>query len=355
MKILSACCVDRDNNFNLLRLAGASLVIFGHSYVTYGPQGQRDWLNAHVSVLSAGQLGVQIFFVISGFLVSQSFVNRPHLFEFVVARMLRIFPGLIVALSFTVLLGAFATTLRFSEYVSDGRVWNYFSHNAMLDIRWELPGVFASNSFPRIVNGSLWTLPKEFGLYMILLGIGAAGGLSVRAIANIVCAGAVILHLQKSGTYHLSGGDINVDSVLFCFLVGVLLFVNREHIVVSLRAAFLGVAATALSVMFGYYSFVTVQVCIGYCVMVIAYHDRLQVPVFRKADYSYGLYIYAFPLQQAIAQSGVVHRFGLYVVACFLVILPLAVLSWHLVEKPSMRLRDRLRLRNPLPPKKAQT
>ena len=237
MKYLSACCVDRNNNFNLLRLIGASLVIFGHSYAAYGPQGSRDWINAHVPILSAGQLGVQIFFVISGFLVSQSFVNRPHVYEFLVARVLRIFPGLIVALAGTVLLGAWVTTLPVSQYVSDGRVWDYFLRNAMLDLRWELPGVFENNSFPRVVNGSLWTLPKEFGLYIILMVAGAAGGLGARAIANVVCAIAVILHLQQSGTYHLSGGDVNVDSVLFCFLIGVLLYVNREQIMISLRIA----------------------------------------------------------------------------------------------------------------------
>jgi hypothetical protein len=109
------------------------------------------------------------------------------------------------------------------------------------------------------VNGSLWTLPKEFSLYMILLAVGAVGavgGLGTRSIANIACAIAVILHLRRSGTYHLSAGDINVDSVLFCFFVGVLFFVNRDHIVVSLRIALVAVVAAALSVRYGFYSFV---------------------------------------------------------------------------------------------------
>lgn len=355
MKHLSDCCVDRNNNFNLLRLIGASLVIFGHSYVTYGPQGTRDWINAHIPPVSAGQLGVQIFFVISGFLVSQSFVNRPHVFEFLVARMLRIFPGLIVALAFTVLLGAWVTTLPLRDYVSDPRVHDYFFYNAVLDLRWGLPGVFLDNSFPQVVNGSLWTLPKEFALYMILMVAGAAGGFGARAVANLVCALAVVLHLQQTGTYHLSGGDINVDSVMFCFLIGVLFFVNRDYIVVSLRVAIVAILAAVACVKFDYHSFVALQVCIAYCVMVLAYHRWLQLPMFRKTDYSYGLYIYAFPVQQALAQSGVVHRFGLYVLACLLLILPLAVFSWHVVEKPAMRLRDRLRRRLTAPVTKVQT
>lgn len=98
----------------------------------------------------------------------------------------------------------------------------------------------------------------------------------------------------------------------------------------------------------------TVQACIAYCVMVLAYHDKLQLPSFRKSDYSYGMYIYAFPLQQAIAQSGAVPRFSWFVVACFAVTLPLAMLSWHFVEKPSMRLRDLLRRRRAIPLAKVQ-
>jgi peptidoglycan/LPS O-acetylase OafA/YrhL len=345
MKLLGECCVDRNNNFNLLRLVGASLVIFGHSYAVYGPQGTRDWINAHVSVLSAGQLGVQIFFVISGFLVCQSFVNRPRAYEFLAARVLRIFPGLVVALAFTVVLGAWVTTLPLSQYISDSKTWDYIFRNAILEVHWELPGVFAHNSFPKIVNGSLWTLPKEFGLYMVLLVVGVAGGLSSRVAANLSCAVAVILHLQQSGTYYLSGGDINVDTVLFCFLVGVLLFVNRDLIFVSLRLAAFAVLMAVVAVRQERYAFVAIQVCIGYCTMVLAYHDKLQLPRFRSSDYSYGLYIYAFPLQQAIAQWGIVHRFGLFVLACFLATLPLAMLSWHFVEKPSMRLRDWIRRR----------
>jgi peptidoglycan/LPS O-acetylase OafA/YrhL len=124
MKRLSDCCVDRNNNFNLLRLIG-------------------------------------------GFLVSQSFVNRPHVVEFLVARVLRIFPGLVVALVFTVLLGAWVTTLPLRDYVSDPRVHDYFPHNAVLDLRWGLPGVFLDSLFPQVVSGSLWTLPKEFALYMM--------------------------------------------------------------------------------------------------------------------------------------------------------------------------------------------
>ncbi|WP_076998635.1 acyltransferase [Variovorax sp. KK3] len=342
MKRLSECCIDRNNNFNLLRLLGASLVIFGHSYVLLGPRPTPDFFQTHFRVISAGQVGVQIFFVISGFLVCQSFVRNPNWVEFLSARMLRIFPALAVALLFTVALGAAMTRLPAKDFLADPRTLDYFVRNLMLDLRWSLPGVFEGNAFPDVVNGSLWTLPKEFALYLILLGVGVLGGFTTRAVGNLACALALALHLQKTGTWWLGGGDINVDGVMFCFMLGVMLFVNREQVVVSFRWGLALLFLTVLLVKADYYRFVAVQFCIAYWVMVIAYHDKLQLPALRRVDYSYGLYIYAFPIQQAIAQAGPTRRLHFYVLLCFLATLPLAMLSWHLVEKPAMRLRDRI-------------
>ena len=345
MKPLSTYCVDRNNNFNLLRLIGATLVIFGHSYTTFGPQGIHDYINA----INAGELGVQIFFVISGFLVAQSFANKPHSIEFLGARVLRIFPGLLVALLFTVLLGSFMTTLPFSEYFNSPKVWDYFSNNAMLSVRFELPGVFENNSFPKVVNGSLWTLPKEFSLYIILMAVGAAGGLSSRAVTNVVCMLFVFMHLQQTATWHLTLGIAHVDGAVFCFMIGVLFYANRVRILISLRLAVVVLLLTVLSVKYNYYTFLTVQVCIAYLVFVVAYHEKLQLPIFRHADYSYGLYIYAFPLQQALAQLDVTKNFSLYILLCFIVILPFAMFSWHFIEKPSLRLKGIFHKVFPLP------
>jgi peptidoglycan/LPS O-acetylase OafA/YrhL/putative flippase GtrA len=341
IKPLSTYCIDRNNNFNLLRLIAASLVIFGHCYATFGPPGTPDFFKTHIPSITSGGLGVQIFFIISGFLIVQSFINKPHVIEFLAARVLRIFPGLWVALLLTVLLGAFMTTLPFVEYFNSPKVWDYFLSNAMLHIRFELPGVFeVMPSFPKTVNGSLWTLPKEFSLYIILLFVGAGGCLSSRGIINLICAFAVFMHLQQAGTYYLTNGLIPVNEVIFCFMIGVLFYANREFILISFRLTAILFLLTTLSVKYGYYTFVTVQVFIAYLVFIIAYHEKLQLPIFRRNDYSYGLYIYAFPLQQALAQLNITKHFSLYILLCFAVILPFAIFSWHIVEKPSLRLKE---------------
>jgi peptidoglycan/LPS O-acetylase OafA/YrhL len=339
MIVLNSCCGNKNNNFNLLRLLGASLVIFGHSYAIFGPQGVSDFIQAHTHVLSAGYLGVQIFFVISGFLVAQSFVARPRCIEFFTARVLRIFPGLVVAVFFAIVLGCVFSKLPFKEYIDHPKVWSYFVQNSTLKLQWELPGVFENNSFKYVVNGSLWTLPVEFKLYVILMVVGLVGVLNSRVVTNVVAAALIYLHLQKSATYFLSGGDVNVDSVIFCFLIGVLFYANRDKILISARLAAIVLVLTLLSVHYNYFTFVFLHVCIAYWVFVVAFHEKLQVRFVRNADYSYGLYIYAFPIQQAVAQCKIFHNFHFYVISCFLLILPVAMLSWHFVEKPSLRLK----------------
>ena len=333
MELLSKHYGNRDNNFNLLRLVGASLVIFGHSYALF----KGDFVNAYIP----GHIGVQIFFVISGFLVAQSFFRRPYFIEYLVARILRIFPGLIVALIFSVLLGAMVSKLSLGEYFRNPLVWDYFYQNSILNIRWELPGVFLNNSFPKVVNGSLWTLPIEFKLYIILMFFGIAGVLnSSRAIGNVCAALLIIAHTNKMVTYGLTGGDRNVDDVVFCFLLGVLFFTNRDSIFISLRLAIACLFAAALSIKYEFYSFLIVQFCIAYLVIVFAYNKKIQINAFKKFDYSYGLYIYAFPIQQALAEFGVIKNFEVYVIASFALTLPFAMVSWVYIEKPALRLRD---------------
>jgi peptidoglycan/LPS O-acetylase OafA/YrhL len=157
------------------------------------------------------------------------------------------------------------------------------------------------------------------------------------------------MHLQQTATYYLTGGITHVDDVIFCFMIGVLFYANREQILISLRLAVVVLLLTVLSVMYNYYTFVTVQVCIAYLIFILAYHEKLQLPILRHADYSYGLYIYAFPLQQSLVQLDVTRNFSLYIFLCFLVILPFAIFSWHVIEKPSLRLKNRVRKLFPLP------
>jgi peptidoglycan/LPS O-acetylase OafA/YrhL len=156
----------RENNFNLLRVLAAIAVLFSHCFpLTRGPEAAEP-LNALLGH-SLGKVAVLIFFVISGFFVSQSFHRCASLSDFIAARVLRIYPGFIVVLVFgVVVIGAMTTAMPVNEYYSDPSTFIYVLNG--LTLKWiqvGLPGVFLTNPYPFAVNGSLWTLFYEVLCY----------------------------------------------------------------------------------------------------------------------------------------------------------------------------------------------
>ena len=171
-------CVERGRRDNVLhlRLIAAVMVLLGHSYAVTGTGAQEP-----MHYLFPGTLthitGVMLFFVISGFLITLSWVRRPELPRFLRARALRIWPAFAVCVGLTgLVLGPLVTTLPLHAYFIDGdrygTVVGYVFNNAVLNLRQYLPGVFEQNPIPRYVNGSLWTLPVEATLYLCVAGLG---------------------------------------------------------------------------------------------------------------------------------------------------------------------------------------
>jgi peptidoglycan/LPS O-acetylase OafA/YrhL len=159
------------NNLDALRMIGAFLVIYGHCYALKGMP-ERHFL----SWLPLGPLGVYIFFTISGYLVVDSWRRDPNLWRFAARRSLRIFPGLAVCVLLSAfVLGPILTPLPLRTYFTHSQVTDYLA-NIALDIHYSLPLVFATNPYPHIVNGSLWSLPVEFAMYVIVALVGAVRG-----------------------------------------------------------------------------------------------------------------------------------------------------------------------------------
>jgi peptidoglycan/LPS O-acetylase OafA/YrhL len=147
--------------FDLVRLFGAILVIFGHSYPLTGVAGPGLAANGVATI------GVKIFFVVSGYLIAQSWLRDPNLPRFLIRRCLRIFPALIVLIFVTTfIVGPLLSRLPASEYFTHPETYNYLQ-NILLYINYFLPGVFEKNIYPNAVNGSLWSLPAEFSMYIL--------------------------------------------------------------------------------------------------------------------------------------------------------------------------------------------
>jgi peptidoglycan/LPS O-acetylase OafA/YrhL len=296
-------------NFDLMRLVAALLVVVSHTFPLAGQPPLRI-----MGVEDFGALGVSIFFVISGYLVSASYVRDPR--SYLMKRILRIEPGLIASLVVTVVLLAFITTAPQGEYWRGAAL--YVLRNALLyPATYELPGVFQTVAHTGIVNGVLWTLRLEFTFYLILLLIRARPALVLALTAG---CGAVWLAMTFA-TPRWADEQVSRIAFLgarngFLFFAGAALQLTQARVPLWLGGAsalafpFLGPLALPTAV-------------IG-----------LSRPGRLPADLSYGVYIYAFPLQQALAAAG-----HLNLLTALLAVLPFAAMSWFLVEKPALTLK----------------
>src|SRR5258708_15153417 len=164
--------MDRRNNFDALRLVAAASVIFSHAFLL--SQGREDneplkWLTGQTIL---GVVGVFVFFVISGFLVTQSYETTRSPGRFAAKRALRIYPGYLVCILLcTFALGSMVTTLPLSAYLADGGTWDFLFWNLVMNVEHNsLPGVtFTGFGIGRIVDGPLWSLPCEMVIYAMVL------------------------------------------------------------------------------------------------------------------------------------------------------------------------------------------
>lgn len=332
---------DRDNNFNLIRVVAAFIVLYVHSRTFLGLVSPPT----PALGVAIGHIAVHVFFFTSGFLVTGSLFARADIFDFAWARVMRVFPGLWMMLLITVTgLGLFVGTLPASEFFASPTTHEYVLRCATLinGVRYKLPGLFEHNPYPSNVNGSLWTLPIELRLYGYLAAAWVLLALrpSWRAQAFRYGAplAALILSAVAFAKFTVSGALDSQDAFAALFFQGATLQMWRDRIRLSyarltVLGAVLGLAA------FDKRAFVAIYLLtLGPVVLHAAYLFGGWVREFnRLGDYSYGVYIYAFPIQQSLAAlvPGL-SLIGMNIYASTLS-LAFAVLSWRLVEKPALR------------------
>jgi peptidoglycan/LPS O-acetylase OafA/YrhL len=329
----------RNNNFDALRIAAAVAVILGHATDLRG----RPENLAVVFGLPVSQLGVAVFFVISGYLITGSWERRPHLPRYLTSRVLRIIPGLaFVTVTAAFVLGPIVTVLTPQEYFGSGETYAYL-RNAVLLPNYLLPGVFGDNPYPLAVNGSLWTLPAEFACYLVVPVLGwLPRKLRVPAwvlfgLASVVLA--TVLHFE------LFGARVQSAAAMWVFFAGgalvrLTLGTRRPRLDVSAGLLVVWLVYVAVFPQHGLYA---AWLALPYCLL--AFGTR-SAPVLRRAsrfgDLSYGLYLWAFPVQQTLIHYFGVWSWGVDVVVVTLVTAVFAYASWHLVERPCMTLAQRL-------------
>jgi peptidoglycan/LPS O-acetylase OafA/YrhL len=250
---------------------------------------------------SLGGLGVGIFFALSGFLVSQSLLHDPHAGRFLAKRALRIVPGLAVNLLFCVfVVGALWTMLPLVQYVGHPDTWRYLGDNLVFAPRFALPGVFEQALHPYAVNGSLWTLPFEVLAYLALAAsaIVARQRLAWLAPSLLVASLVAAVAWTPGEPVIVWGNDLrHVPKFMAYFFAGATLAHHgrrwlRAEAMVPLLAAYLLLEATAARAPLALL-----------VVPLLAIHLGLRRPSPRWAianDCSYGVYLYAYPIQQSV-------------------------------------------------------
>jgi peptidoglycan/LPS O-acetylase OafA/YrhL len=327
---------SKDNNFNMLRMLAASAVLISHSYPLALGQGTQEPLESTLGI-SLGTLAVLTFFAISGYFISQSFNLKPSIAEFVVARAMRIYPALLAVLLLTVLvLGPAVTALHLRTYFSDSETLLYVPRNLRLwPLHYELPGVFADNPYPRAINGSLWTLAYEVACYalVVLVGTVSRGHRLGRFSSFLLIYFATYIVSIPLIRSHEELAVLRAIHILSLpFVIGMALFVFRLYVPLRLSVLLVFAAATFLARKTPWFNEALVFSW-SYGVFYLGFFNYKPLLMYnRLGDYSYGTYIYAFPIEQTIAAFCK----GCQPTTMITLALPLtlffAVLSWHAVE-----------------------
>lgn len=332
----------RTTGFDYLRIILALSVVLWHSIVTsYGYDVQRIYQRLPLGM--AYDLVLPMFFGLSGYLVAGSMNRCRTLVSFFSLRVLRIVPALGVEIAISALIfGPLLTSYSLSSYFSHPELPIYFL-NIVGHIQYLLPGLFEGNPFPRIVNGQLWTIPSELNCYLVLGGLAAAGLMRNRwLLLALTVAGQIFWIMQAvrlAASPGASGSGGSGQVLVLAFLCGVLLHLFRERVRLH-WGIFLACAVAAGALAYLPYG----KLCLAFpAAYMTIYLGLLNPPgnrLLSSGDYSYGLFLYGFPIQQAVASVGPATQNCWVNIALALPATSLvAVLSWHYLEKPALGLR----------------
>ncbi|QPF83326.1 acyltransferase [Bradyrhizobium genosp. L] len=349
--------------FDFLRIALAVSVVAAHTpYIAMGRiNGPEPWY-----VFLPHYAALVIFFALGGFLVAASGL-RLSLKEFLINRGLRIVPALAVEIVLSALiLGPIFTTLPLSDYFTSFATYRYFGNIAGL-VTYLLPGVFTGNPAPE-VNSSLWTIPFEYICYVMMMVVISCGLLRrpVLILLGAVLLVGIGLALDLTGhgamppqlppgvtaTLHdkIFGAGIFLgrgSKLLVAFILGMAIYLYRYRIpydgrilaaccALCLAVAFIGPVDWMTQPLLN----ATICPALVYITAYIGVSKVPKLPIFSRGDYSYGIYLYGFPLQQVVKvllpHGSMIVQFSI----SFVMVTMFAAFSWHWIEKPVMKLRS---------------
>jgi peptidoglycan/LPS O-acetylase OafA/YrhL len=349
----------RSNNFDFLRFALAALVIFSHSFDMLLGREANPFLRFTRNQLDGGWIAVDGFFILSGYLIAQSFLNSRSVGDYLRRRALRIYPGFL-AVAVVSLLFFGPLGMRFSRdywrYVEPGI---FLARLPLLKTFW-IPQSFQENHWS-VVNGPVWTIQYEFVCYLLVALLGLAGILRRRALVLAlflpiwlfdILQMPLKLWLYNWQELPVGGVPDNYPRFFTCFLAGTLAFLYRDRISFRPLIALLLLAATLALARAGHGLDAILPVSLTYLLLFVAFSPSIPLQRWaRYGDFSYGLYLYGWPVQQSLILF--CHSWltpGILFLLSFPTTLLFAIISWHVVERPMLRLKRARRAALPAHP-----
>lgn len=346
------------NAIGFMRTAFAVLVIVGHSYHLggFGPDLLVRFSNGQ---LAFGTVAVLGFFILSGFLITASFIYSSSVWRYLWNRFLRIMPAfwaalVVVAFGFAPLMYLLQNgSLEGFLILGNGGPIQYIINNFGLNIhQYEVSGLTNNLPWPSAFNGSLWTLAYEAMAYLLIAIFGVFGVFKKQSktilIATFTLFGLYVLNQAVPGsvaTIMPFFADAQLLPLMLFFFAGSTWYLYKDKVTLNNKYFILASVLYVLSLKFGFYAAIG-PLAFTYVIFYLAAHFPIK-SFDKKADFSYGIYIYAFPVQQLLAQLGVQDSgVVVYTLLATVVTIPLAVMSYYLIERPALKLKSaQLRIR----------
>lgn len=325
----------RKNALTLWRLFLAIGVVFWHSWPLTGRE-----ISYAPAVRLLSDMFADGFFIISGFLITAAWIRRPHLKEYWASRILRIFPGLWVCLAVIAFVAAPIAAKIEGSTVTLSAELAYVANNAFLNISYfGIDGTPANVPFPGVWNGSIWTLFFVLLCDLLVSVLGFLGLLKRHWTIPALFVAAVCWSALVSYTPPGYSMAQMLARFAVVFLAGAMFYRYQAKIPARWSLVALSAVIVVAAAFMQNYRLIG-ALPLAYAIIVsgaLIKRSRL------RNDYSYGVYIYAFPVQQLLALVGLtaLNPFLFFMVATAAV-MPVAALSWFLVEKRAAALKNRI-------------
>lgn len=350
------------SGFDILRLSLSMFILIVHiESIRRAPAaamlGQQD-SGSHAGVLKSIGLAEQgaiffhtvtpfavaMFFALSGFLVAGSADRTRSVPIFLSFRLLRIVPALCVEVCLSALvLGPLFTELSLIDYFNDKQFYLYFL-NTFGIVTFKLPGVFLGNyGIPGIVNWNLWTLPSEFYCYLFLIILMSTKIFynKIALTAAAISTSCVVALLSFEGFEIYSNGNFSTLFLINHFALGAALYTWKDRIRLSWWLALIAFSVAFVLKYYDYALFLLAPLIVYFTVTLGMTH----VPypgVLKRNDFSYGIYLYGFPICQALISAfpSLTHSKNLFRISGLVITIIFAAISWIGVERPALKLKS---------------